>query len=266
MGPRPRSWSSTPEGPAVLTRLCRVPSPRVFSLRLEQTRPHFCKAGLAALCCPQESRSSGPSSSWAVTRPTPWPLSWLLFRPTSSLSRTLHHTRLASWPRCPPIQPREGVSNSSDRLSLALGASLLSPSLLSSWCCRHDNQLTLSLPPDHCPRSIPSGNPFLFCDVCPMPSILGDLAVRHLLQAAFLDFWVRLRALCPPITLGLLLLLAVVTVAVWSFATFLITGDGALTLSLRPCPSFVSGADVHIGGPGQCPPELLGEPPGWGGR
>nr|CAI9707546.1 unnamed protein product [Rangifer tarandus platyrhynchus] len=48
--------------------------------------------------------------------------------------------------------------------------------------------LTLSLPPDHCPRSFLSGNSFSLSDVCPVPSILGDLAPSHLLQAAFLDF------------------------------------------------------------------------------
>lgn len=103
---------------------------------------------------------------------------------------------------CPPLQPRAGVSDSSDCLFLALGASPLSPSPRSSWCCRHDKLSADSLPPDHCPRSFLSGNPFSFSDVCPMPSILGDLALSHLLQAAFLDFQVRLRPLCLPLALG----------------------------------------------------------------
>lgn len=78
----PLRGSHTPEGLAVLTHLCRVPSPRVFSLRLEQTRPHFCKAGLALLCCLQ-GQVLRTRLCWAVTRSTPWPLSWLLCRPIS---------------------------------------------------------------------------------------------------------------------------------------------------------------------------------------
>ena len=188
----------------LFSRPCAVCPPHcVFSLRLRRPRPQFCKAGLALLYCPQESKSSGPASTWTITRPTPLPLSWLLYHPPSSLSRTLHHVSLASWPHCPPIQPRAGVSNSSDRLSLALGASHcpLHPSAAGA-AVTTNYQLTLSLPPDYCPHSFLSANPFSFCDVCPMSSILGDLALSHLLQAAFLDFQVRLRPLCTPLHWG----------------------------------------------------------------
>ena len=224
--------------------------PRVLA-QAAAASPTVLQAGLALQYCPRESKSSGPASTWTITRPTPLPLSCLLCHPTSSLSRTLHHASLASWPRCPPLQRRAGVSNSSDRLSLALGASHcpLHPSAAGT-AVTTDYQLTLSLPPDHCPHSFLSANPFSFCDVCPKPSILGDLALSHLLQAAFLDFQVRLRPLCPPSALGLLLVLAVITVVVWSFATFLITGDGALTLSCVPVLALSLGLMFTLAAPG----------------
>ena len=243
---------STPRKCQLFSRPCAVCPPRcAFWLRLRRPRPQFCKASLVLLYCPRESKSSRPASTWTITRPTPLPLSCLLCHPTSSLSRTLRHASLASWPRCPPLQRRAGVSNSSDRLSLALGASHcpLNPSAAGA-AVTTDYQLTLSLPPDHCPHSFLSANPFSFCDVCPTPSILGDLALSHLLQAAFLDFQVRLRPLCPPSALGLLLVLAVITVVVWSFATFLITGDSALTLSCVPVPALSLGLMFTLAAPG----------------
>ena len=78
------------------------------SLKMERPRPQPRKAGLALLCCPQRSKSSGPASTWTVTRPTPLPPSWLLRQPTSSRSRTLHHASLASWALLSPAPTQSG--------------------------------------------------------------------------------------------------------------------------------------------------------------
>ena len=79
-----------------------------FSLKMEWPCPQLCKAGLALLYCPQESKSSGPASTWTITRPTPLPPSWLLRHPTSSRSRTLHHASLASWALLSPAPTQSG--------------------------------------------------------------------------------------------------------------------------------------------------------------
>lgn len=250
----------SPETPAVLTSLRRVPSPLRVLAQAGAASPTVLqgRSGFALLPAGVQVLRTRlyldphQAHTFASFLPPASPHIVLLQNPPSRLTGFLAsavprsnpeqvfltHLTVSFWPSGPPHCPLHPS---------AAGAAVMTSYLL-----------TLSLPPDHCPCSFLSGNPFSFSDVCPMPSILGDLALSHLLQAAFLDFQVRLRPLCLPLALGLLLVLAVITVIVWSFATFLITGDSPLTLSLWPCPGFVSGADGHIHGPGHWSPELLG--------